>query len=199
MEAEAEAGVANKKKRRTLGDIAADVGLFDIRWLFDGVARRIVDDGAATRLDLDAAEGLRMPGDAEAIGALLVYVLRATLDSVRRDGAPPPSLAVMAYEAKGEIRFIALKSGAAGEDDRSAPLAGAALQQVHDAVAKSGGRAWVEPGEAEQICSFTLAGEAANPKRRQKEKRSGWRPAQPKAVWSMRRRRARHGYDAPGT
>ena len=79
---------------------------FDIRWLFDGVARRIVADGAATRLDLDAAEGLRMPGDAEAIGALLEDVLRAALAAERRDGAAPPSLAVMAYEEKGEIHLV---------------------------------------------------------------------------------------------
>ena len=205
VEAAAAPGVPNKKKkkakkpRRTLGDIAADVGFFDIRWLFDGVARRIVADGAATRLDLDAAEGLRMPGDAEAIGALLEDVLRAALAAERRDGAAPPSLAVMAYEEKGEIHFIALRSGAVTPQDRPAALTGAALQQVHDAASKSGGRAWVEPGEAEQICRFTLAGEAAKTKRRQKEKRSGWRPAQPKAVWSMRSRRARHGFDAPGT
>lgn len=175
-----------KKRLQTLGDIAADVGFFDIRWMFEGVARRIVEDGAATRLHLDAAEGLRMAGDADSAGAVLEDVLRATLASEHGHGTAPPSLAVMAYEEKGEFRFIALRSGGEAGDESPIPLSGAALQEASDAAAKNGGRVWLEPGAAEQVCSFTLAGGAPITVRQRAKKRLGWRPAQPKAVWSMR-------------
>ena len=175
----------SKKRRQSLGDIAADVGFFDIRWMFEGVARRIVEDGAASRLDLDAVEGLRMAGDADSAGAVLEDVLRATLAPEHGQGAAAPSLAVMAYEENGEIRFIALRSGAETAEDRPAPLSGAALQEARVAAAKNGGRVWVESA-AQQVCSFTLAGGAPNTGQGRAKKLSGWRPAQPEAVWSMR-------------
>ena len=92
----------------------------------------------------------------------------------------------MAYEEKGEIRFIAFRSGGEAGDESPIPLSGAALQEASDAAAKNGGRVWLEPGAAEQVCSFTLAGRAPNTVQQRTRKRSGWRPAQPEAVWSMR-------------
>ena len=175
-----------KKRKRSLGDIAADVGFFDIRWLFDSVARRIVADGAATRLELDAAEGLRMPGDAEELGIVLEDVLRATLAAEQSNGAAPPSLAVMAYEDAGEIRFIALRGETEAAERVAVPLSGDVLARANEAARRTGGRVWVESGENEQICSFTLSGEAPSPPvRRRAGRRTGWRPAHTKAVWSM--------------
>jgi hypothetical protein len=175
-----------KKPSRSQGGVAAKLGLFDIRGLFDRVARRLVEEGAATQLDLDAAAGLRMPGDEKLLAGVLENVLRATLNSERRDGAPPPSLAVMAYEEKGEIHFIALRAGPAGQAEGRTQLTGAALREAAEFAGEGGGRVWVGPGDEAQICRFTLAGKGSIPARRQANKRSGWRPAQPKAVWNMR-------------
>lgn len=112
--------------------------------------------------------------------------MRASLTAGLQDGAAPPSLAIMAYEEKGEIHFIALHSGADGENNAAAHLAGAALREANQSAAQEGGRAWVEPEEGGQVCRFTLSGKSSKSARRRAKKRSGWRPAQPKAVWNMR-------------
>ncbi len=169
-----------RKPRRSNGD-AAEADRFDIRGMFNRVARHLVDEGAATQLELDAAQGLSMSGDENRVGGALEDVLRASLTAGLHDGVAPPSLAVMAYEENGEIHFIALHTGGAG-----ARLDGAARQAANDAAGREGGRAWVEPGEEEQVCRLTLGGQDPKPATERAKKRAGWRPAQPKAVWNMR-------------
>lgn len=170
-----------RKARRSGGDVAAEAGRFDIRGMFNRVARRLVDEGAAKQLELDAAQGLSMSGDENRVGGALEDVLRASLTAGQHDGAAPPSLAVMAYEENGEIHFIALHTGGAGTS-----LDGAARQAANDAAGREGGRAWVESGEEGQVCRFTLGGQDPKPATQRAKKRAGWRPAQPKAVWNMR-------------
>lgn len=179
-------GKRGRKPSRSAGDAVAETGRFDIRGMFNRVARRLVDEGAATQLELDAAQGLSMSGDENKVGDALEGVLRASLTAGRQDGASPPSLAVMAYEEKGEIHFIALHSGADGQSDAAEHLTGAALREANQSAAQEGGRAWVDPEEDGQVCRFTLSGKISKSARRRAKKRAGWRPAQPKAVWNMR-------------
>ncbi|MFP6690471.1 MAG: hypothetical protein VCD31_14330, partial [Alphaproteobacteria bacterium] len=103
-------------------------------------------------------------------------VLRATLASEHGHGTAPPSLAVMAYEEKGEIRFIAFRSGGEAGDESPIPLSGEALQEASDAAAKNGGRVCLEPGAAEQVCSFTLAGRAPNTDQQRTKRTFGLAP-----------------------
>ncbi len=117
---------------------------------------------------------------------MLEDVLRATLAAEQSNGAAPPSLAVMAYEDAGEIRFIALRGETEAAERVAVPLSGDVLARANEAARRTGGRVWVESGENEQICSFTLSGEAPSPPvRRRAGRRTGWRPAHTKAVWSM--------------
>ncbi|MBT3170830.1 MAG: hypothetical protein HN333_05280 [Rhodospirillaceae bacterium] len=177
----------DRKSRHSVGEAAVELGRFDIRGMFERVARRLVDEGVATQLGLDAADGLQMSGDEKTIGGALEGVLRVSLGAEHQAGAAPPSLAVMAYEEKGEIHLIVLRAGAAAEGVGAAHLTGAALRDANQSAGLDGGRAWVEPEEEGQVCRFTLSGKKASKSaRRRARKRSGWRPAQPKAVWNMR-------------
>jgi hypothetical protein len=182
---------SDAKPRRSFGDIASDTGFFNVRWLFENVARRLVADGAASRLDLDADNRLRMAGDADSTGEVLEDVLRAALDSQQREGEAPPALAVMAFEEQGQVHFIALGGNATGAS--TAALPDDLLARADAAARKTGGRVWVEPGESGQVCNFTLAGEAQEAAPRASKRRAGWRPENSKAVWSMggQRRAAR--------
>jgi hypothetical protein len=170
----------------SLGDFfvagAADTGRFDVRGMFNRVAKHLIDEGVATKLELDAAQDLRMAGDENKVGSALEDVLHNTLNFEQQDGSASPSVAVMAYEEKGKVHFIALRTG---DSDGALPMDAAALQVVNEAAGQNGGEAWAEPDEEGQICRFTLDGDKANSKRRDSKKRSGWRPAQSKAVWNM--------------